>query len=145
MIKLYCILFTLAILLLVGCKNPKISTNNQKIKNTTGILTEENHLESGSITDIYKFSISFISIGGGINESLKDKYDQFIHDFSTKSTVKLDYEVIHWGKEGETDYCFKLSELTPKEQDQFMSDSRLILKESNLVNIEENVPCRHKK
>jgi len=142
--NIYCTIISLTILIFGGCKNSKVSTNNQEMKNESGTLTETKTLESDNITDIYRISVSFISKGGGIDESLKAKYVQYIKDFNEKRSIKVVYEIANWGKEGETDYCFKLSELTKEEQQSFIDRSKTILKGSDLVIITENTSCRKK-
>lgn len=133
MIKNNWIFISLAILLFLGCKTAKIATNNHEIKN-----------ESEGLSNIYRITVSFISKGSGINENLKEKYDQFIIDFGKERNKKLTYSITNWGKEGETDYCFTLTELTSEEQQSFIDESKTILKESDLVIISENVSCRKK-
>ncbi len=93
----------------------------------------------------YRFTVSFYSKGGGTDYKMKEKYLNFIKEFQQKKSLVLIYEITTWGKEGETDYCFKLLELTSPEQDQFVKGSKELLKESGLVIIEENTTCRHKK
>jgi hypothetical protein len=50
-----------------------------------------------------------------------------------------------WGREGETDYCFNLSELTAKKDlIGFIEDVKKIGAGSDMMNISENAECMHK-
>jgi hypothetical protein len=89
-----------------------------------------------------RFSISFISIGGGTDGDAKKQFETYIVKFDVNNNTKLDYETVKWGREGEVDYCFKLSELKPKQQEIFISDLKELLKDSKLVRYQENEPCK---
>lgn len=92
-----------------------------------------------------RFTVSFISIGSGTDKKAKQQFDTFVTDFGTKNKVKLSYETSHWGREGEYDCCFKLSELDKKQQETFITETKEALKSSTLVRYKENSPCQQKK
>jgi hypothetical protein len=58
--------------------------------------------------------------------------------------LTLSNEIIYWGKEGETDFCFKLENLNQNVQNEFITQSKALLKESDLVFISENTINKHK-
>lgn len=86
--------------------------------------------------------VSFYSICCGINHTAREKLDRFINNYEKAKGKQLTKATVHWGKEGEIDYCFKLSELMPKEQKKFISKVKLVLRQSKLVHITENVACK---
>jgi hypothetical protein len=86
--------------------------------------------------------VSFYSICCGIDGKAKEKLETFIKNYERAKGKRLTKEAIRWGKEGEVDYCFRLSELSPGEQKRFISKIRLLLKQSKLVHITENAACR---
>lgn len=86
----------------------------------------------------YRLTVSFYSKGEGTDYKTREEFDKFLEEFSPSVAV----EKKRWGREGESDYCFKLSELTKAQQDDFVGKAKAILSKSQLVHIKENVPCR---
>jgi hypothetical protein len=86
--------------------------------------------------------VSFYSICCGIDHNARKKLDRFINNYEKAKGQQITKATIHWGKEGEIDYCFKLPELSPKEQKRFISRVRRVLRKSKLVHINENASCR---
>ena len=117
-----------------------ISCNSSK----TGIRvnTQNNKQEA---TNLYRYCVSFISIGSGIDGSAKQQFLDFIKDFETKYNIKISYEVVKWGREGETDYCLKLVELKADEQNAFITNSKELLKTATLIRYSENSVCKNKR
>lgn len=89
----------------------------------------------------YDLVLSFYSIGAGIDHEAKKSYSEFLDKHKDRITV----ETTRWGREGEVDYCLKLSSLSEGEKKDFIDKSRQILEKSKLVHIRENSPCVHKK
>jgi hypothetical protein len=85
--------------------------------------------------------VSFYSICCGINQQAQEKLDAFINDYGKAKGRQLTKKAAHWGKEGEIDYCLKLSELSLRERKRFVSKVRSLLKGAKLVHIRENAPC----
>ena len=73
----------------------------------------------------------------------KTFYD-YVNNFEREHGFELKREDVPWGREGEVDCCFKLSELTAEEQEKFIADIRALLHESKLVYTKENTPCKNK-
>jgi hypothetical protein len=86
--------------------------------------------------------ISFYSICCGIDHKAQEKLDRFINSYEKAKGRQLTKATVHWGREGEIDYCFKLSELLPKEQKRFISKVKWVLRKSRLVHINENAACK---
>ncbi|HEX2900566.1 MAG TPA: hypothetical protein VHS96_12670 [Bacteroidia bacterium] len=89
-----------------------------------------------------RLSVSFISIGGGIDFKAKQKYDTFVIDFGKRNKTKLAHETVGWGREGEVDYCFSLTELKELQRAAFVEETKALFNGNELVQIKENAPCR---
>jgi len=90
--------------------------------------------------DIFRMVVSFFSTAAGIDGKINDEFVKFLDTYPKK----IAYEPTHWGREGEIDYCLKLSELSTAEQEDFVKKAKVILSKSSLVNINENAACVHK-
>ena len=126
--------FFIAIIALFACSSAK-KTNDKKTT-TQNIITIDTN---------YRFSVSFISIGAGTDKKAKQQFDSYITEYQQINKIKLSYEITNWGREGEIDYCLKLTELDKKKQELFVTETKEILKNSSLVRYKENAPCRQKK
>ncbi len=126
-----------AIITLFACNSTKKVTD----KNTT-TSTTQNTITTDTNS---RFIVSFISIGAGTDKKAKQEYGQYITGYEQKNKVKLNYEKTSWGREGEVDYCFKLTELDKKKQELFIIETKEILKSSSLVRFKENTTCRQKR
>jgi hypothetical protein len=84
-----------------------------------------------------KLIVSFISIGQGKDVKAKEKLDEFLKEYP-----KVKYTEAWWGREGEVDYCFTLTELNKKEQEDFVAKVKQLVGNNQLVQIMENKPCR---
>ena len=131
------LIYLFAIVALASCN----STKNATDKNTA-LSTSQN---INTPDTIYRLSVSFISIGAGTDKKAKQQYDQYIIQYKQKNKIKLNYEIVNWGREGEIDYCFKLSELNKNQQDLFVTETKETLKSSSLVRFKENTTCRQKR
>lgn len=89
-----------------------------------------------------RITVSFISIGGGIDHKTKEKLDKYIVDFGKKNGAKLQYEQVGWGREGEIDYCFPLTEVKEPLKSTFVKEVKAMVGENELVKIKENTTCR---
>ena len=106
----------------------------------------EKHIEyvNDVLSDsVFRFGVSFISIGSGTDRQAKQKLDQYIEEFNSSNKVNLKIELVKWGREGEVDYCFSLNELDAKLQEKFISEVKNLFNASSLVKIYENEPCKH--
>jgi hypothetical protein len=123
----------ITIVVLIGCKSSNSSMADASIKSAP------------IATDSYRFNISFISIGSGTDRKAKEQFTKFVSEFEERNNTKLSYETVSWGREGEHDYCFKLTELNTKQQEKFITGLKELLKNSTLVRYNENVPCKKKR
>lgn len=120
-------------MLFFACTNTKKSTPS----NPSGSFITKDSL--------YRFSVSFISIGSGIDHKAKKQFTEFITQFNSNNKVIIEPEVVAWGREGETDYCFKLNEVKAAQQIKFIEETKELLKSSKNVRYNENCTCRKKK
>ena len=131
MIKLFTL--SLSIIFAIACNSTKKTTENNNAKSI--ILPDS----------IYRFNVSFISIGSGTDSKAKQQFNEFITQFSNNNSVTITPEIVSWGREGETDYCLKLSELNNDLQNKFIAETKELLKISKLVRYKENSACRPKR
>lgn len=102
---------------------------------TTAVNTEQN----------YRFIVSFFSVSAGPDNEGMRAFDDWVARYSEKRGIQIKYEKTSWGREGETEYCFLLNEMTPAEQTEFVASAREQLKSASRVNTYENQPCKHLK
>jgi hypothetical protein len=91
----------------------------------------------------YRLVVSFISFASGTDGAARKKIDEYIAQFEKEKRVTLAKEVVRWGKEGEVDYCFGLTELSQSDQANFVEKINSL--RSKRVTTQENAPCSHKK
>lgn len=127
---------SLVLLSIVSCKNKKNATAASK----TTTQTTTTNSTTPPTEDSYRLVVEFFSIGQGIDGKSNDEFVKFLDSYPKK----IAYTPTHWGREGEIDYCLKLSELSTSEQSDFVKKAQEILSSSKLVHINENAKCVHK-
>jgi hypothetical protein len=130
------ILIFIAITSFFACSSSKKSTENS---NSEFEANSETTADS-----IYSLRVSFISIGSGTDRKARKEYEQFIIQFEQSNKVTVLLEKANWGKEGEIDFCIKLTGLSNDLQKQFIQGTKDNLKDSKLVRIYENTSCKYK-
>ncbi|MGE0128101.1 MAG: hypothetical protein AB7U82_08475 [Blastocatellales bacterium] len=100
---------------------------------------------SQTATENSRLIISFHSRASGIDGRAKREIDKFISSYGKEKGVQLAKEVVRWGKEGELDYCFKLSEISEEDQKNFVSRIEVLVRNSDRTRMQENAPCRNKR
>lgn len=124
-----------------ACKSKKESSPKEKSSN--GIISEKNKSEFSSTNDTLNyFTASFYSIGSGIDRRTKSEYDTFFGKFQDDTKANLNRQVFKWGKEGEIDYCFNLTNLSSDIKTKFINESSEILKKSERVHLKFNQACK---
>ena len=149
MLKL--ILFSVLIFFNGSCSHPKEVagvSENKEAAASAEIIDSSAQTKNGSMTDStkeenYRLIVSFYSIGSGAEHDFIEKFEVSIGDFSQEVHKNIDYEKASWGREGETDFCLRLSELNPSQQNTMIARTQEILKSAKWVHIYENQPCRH--
>ncbi len=131
MIKLFTL--SLSIIFAIACNSSKKTIANKSAQSTT-------------VKDsTYRFNVSFISIGSGIDSKAKQQFNEFVEQFNNKNKVTITPEITTWGREGETDYCIKLEELSSEIQKIFINETKELLKNSKLIRYSENSMCKQRK
>lgn len=121
----YLLILAATVMLAFGCK----TTQNGSTSKTAD-------------PSLSRLNVSFYSIGSGINTEAIKAYDAFLAEWKKSNGVDLQFDVIHWGREGETDYCFKLTELKEKKQAAFIAETQKVLSGKEHVIVSENFKCR---
>ncbi|NVO03178.1 MAG: hypothetical protein HXX09_10815 [Bacteroidetes bacterium] len=120
----------------ISCKTTK-KTNT----NNSNITTENPKLDENT----YRFVVSFISIGEGIDTKLNEDFTKLMADTEGKTKKKMNAENYSRGREGEIQYCLKLNDYTTKEKDTFLKEIKSLIGDSKLVILTENCACTNKK
>ena len=94
---------------------------------------------------VYRFIVSFYSIGEGTEGAQIVKFDAFLLSFRQKSGKKIPAEKSYWGREGEVDYCVDLGEISPSDQLLFINNTKEELKAAKWVHFAENMTCKKKR
>lgn len=106
--------------------------------NATGIKKINCMLTDSSSKDVTRFTVSFSSICCGINHKKRDALLLFANKYKPGGII---YTAHSWGHEGEVDYCFRLNELSEKEQQQFIKKSRKLLGKDRTIGTFEHIVC----
>lgn len=104
--------------------------------------TEEAPVKPAKNNAIADLSVSFYSIAYGINHSAETALKNLISTFENEESVQLSVNSVRWGREGEIDYCFDLSNLSESQRENFISRTTELLTNSELVRIMQNEPCK---
>lgn len=126
-------------------ETPKIeedtSTKNSDVQDQTAPANEPRQAAQ-SKKEIEKITVSFISIGEGIDYEAMKNYKDFLENWKSSSGKELSYETIGWGREGETDFCVDMTNISDNESKRFLSETRDRVKDNSLVQIETNQQCK---
>ena len=117
-----------------SCKST--SKSNEKESKTT---------QTDSKETIYDMNISFISKASGIDTALKIKVDNAIETFNKTNKTSIKPEIVHWGREGETDYDFTLKNLSTVQKKAFTSSIEETIGSSDMAHITFNKKSVHKR
>ncbi len=83
-----------------------LSCSCMSLKNTA---TAENPTKATDSDDTAAgFTVSFISIGGGIDGNAFTELNDLFVTFQKDNICKIEKSVRAWGREGEKDVCFKI-------------------------------------
>lgn len=90
---------------------------------------------------IYRLIVSFKSKGAGTPSEQRSAFLNYVDNHPQKPA----YQTVLWGREGESDYCFDLNELSSKKDlVVFLEEVKKITSGTDLVDISENAECQHK-
>lgn len=89
--------------------------------------------------------LTYISIGGGPDYSSVQTAKSVIKQFEQDLEIKLAFKKVFWGREGEADVCYSLSEINREQRKKLIALLRVSIKPVNgihFVYVRENVDCR---
>lgn len=130
-------LYFLAAIVSLGCLSCKAKKETTKTETPQIIETKQT-----TNTDMtYRLIVSFISKGAGPDRSKQTALLAYVEAHPKKPA----YKTVLWGREGETDYCFSLSELQTKaEMNSFLENVKKIAAGSDMMQLSENVVSQHR-
>jgi hypothetical protein len=100
---------------------------------------------SPSSSDLYRLVVSFYSIGSGVNREAREKFTAWIGETEKKYGKPLDVEITPWGREGEVDYCIRMSDYAAADQKKIVDSVNELLKSMEYIHVNENAPCLRKR
>ena len=98
--------------------------------------------EYSSDNQICNLNISFRSLGAGIDRKSYKVFLTYLEEFENEEKIKLSYEQLFWGREGEMDYCFKYENLTQKQIQKLEKEIKEKFIESKTVSISKETAKR---
>jgi hypothetical protein len=132
--------FAIPVLLLAAACNRKQAPVAQEITNTnidTVVKTQEPAPVPEGTVDNTRLVVMFISKGAGIDQKTKEAFEKWLQE----QPRQVKWEITTWGREGELNYCLKLDELSTRDQEKFVEQTRIFLTDKDLVIVTENAPC----
>lgn len=128
-------LFFLASLVSLACLSCKSKKDTTK---TTEPAKTETTASTSSIVN-YRLLVSFISKASGPDNTKVEALIAYVNGHPKKPV----YKTVLWGREGESDFYFTLSELTKTEVTSFINEVKKIADGSDMMQIKENVQIEH--
>ncbi len=123
----YILLITIAAFSM-SCKN----TNKVNANTAKKAATESSKKNTIQKTDL---TVSFISLGAGVDLKIKAKVDDAISEFEKSNNIKIVYEREAWGREGEFNYNFDLKNLSTSQKEEFLKILKETIGTTNMVHI----------
>jgi hypothetical protein len=125
----------------LACKSKKNAGSSNTSTTTTSSSSSEN-TETGNASSeqSYRIIVSFTSKGAGVAAEKREAFLKYVDSHPKKPA----YKTVLWGREGETDYCLTLSELSKKEQITFIEEVKKAMAGSDQVIITENAVSQHR-
>lgn len=116
-----------------------MSVSCKSHQNTT-TMADTTASANDSKEQTYRLIVSFTSKGAGVNAEKRTAFLTYVELHPKKPASKA----VLWGREGETDYCLTLKELSKKEQSDFINEVKKLVSGSDQVILSENSVCQHK-
>lgn len=127
----------------VSAKDTVVAVTDTKSSQTTSTAGMNDTIAKAKNDSTVRLVIEFYSIGSGTDYNAMIGYEDSIGAYCGRIKKNIDYLKKPWGREGETEFCLRLNELTASEQKDFIEFTRKMLKTAKWVNIHENSLCRH--
>jgi len=121
----------------MACKSHKNASTSGSAASASTQNTETGNTSS---EQTYRIIVSFTSKGAGTSTEKREAFLKYVESHPKKPA----YKEVLWGREGETDYCLNLSELSKKEQLTFVEEVKKLMAGSDRVIITENAVSQHR-
>jgi maltose-binding protein MalE len=119
-----------------ACKTNKKATATQSTTSpepSTAVAPAQ-----GSMVDL---KVMFVSKGSGIDFANKKALEELIAKFETAQNIKLNVYQYSKGREGETNFCFDLKNLSDDKKAELKTAINQISNGSDIIRIKENTNC----
>jgi hypothetical protein len=136
--KLLNIIVLIILTVILSCKENK---NASATKSATP-QPEQTVTPAPAADSLMKVIISFYSIGEGIDRGQTEKLMAYLQSYEKKAGNKIEYSEIHWGREGETDFCFPFAGYSDKQVTDFIAGAKEALNTAEHVHFLQNQVCR---
>jgi hypothetical protein len=124
-----------------GVKTPDSPVIKPVIEDKVKVPEQDTTVQTNTNSDRYSLVVSFFSRGQGKDRETLGKFTELLETFKNKILV----EEFTWGREGEIDFCIRTEKMRPAQRKEFINQVKIIIENSDLVNIEEDASCRHKR
>lgn len=132
-------LFFLASLVSLACLSCKSKKEATKTAETAPVASATATAPDAPVT--YRLLVSFTSKGAGTDGEKRTAFLAYVDSHAKKPA----YKTVTWGREGETDYCFNLTELPgKKDMIDFIEGVKKATAGSDRIIVSENAECQHK-
>ena len=125
--------------------NSTTNTTNTTTTTQTTVSSNTNKTQGDTVPAVYRVVVSFISIGEGTDANARPMLDKYVQQFMDGTSKRIVNDAHAWGREGESDICFTLDNLTPEEQVRFVNGLKEVFKGRELVHIIENKKNTYRK
>lgn len=117
------------------------SSSSQSSSSTSDTLIVQTDVPDVSVpvetdTNVVRLVVSFISKGAGIDYETLKSFETWLAE-----RPRYVYTKSYWGREGEVNLCFRMSNLSTREQEIFVRDVRTQLTDKELVFVTEWADC----
>lgn len=131
----------------VACKSKKEHTTNSGLvkAKADSVFKADSIAKLLASNDSIRLNVAFNSPGYGINGKALKQLEVYIERFETDNNLKLIVYRIPWGREGEVDFCFKLSTINAKKANEFVTGVKNLIGSADRVTMRENCTCRNMK
>lgn len=127
----------------VGSNNDRVLVQEwvqPHVARNTGIVPPD-YTPPQDTSNTARLVVSFISKGEGIDHDTQKAFEDWLQQNYSTAT----WEVTHWGREGEVNYCFRCANMDARHQEIFVRDVRTFLTGKELVLVSEYAPCDKRK
>jgi hypothetical protein len=126
--------------IILSCSTSKSKSKSQE--NTPVQEANSAPVPASEQNEIANFTVSFISKGSGIDTKAKREFQEFLQQYTSAQSKKIEYREVFWGREGEVDYCLFLQTWSAKDQESIKEEIKAKRSNSTLVRFFENALCK---